>query len=295
MSKNTINIFDEERITHKGEKPDVKVLLDKISNDGINIKVEVNLERHNFEENCDVFFQAYSNRGSGLEPWKMGDFKSLSNGEVKTFSYFIPQIDKDSARFNLFVSKKGNFKNINVHRVIGRSKIKEFYDEPDDGKDGNYKTESLLPTREDEIGTAFKIDMYPGQKPVLVLKRGCNIKHKLDNNIDPIQKTLIYTSALRELLKIYLSDNRFDDCPWKLRWFEEIKKKMGDPDVLIPESLFIYENDLSEINPEAEQWIEDVVNIFVSNLIDASGKKLIDKFISNNNFAADPDIEENEL
>ena len=92
-----------------------------------------------------------------------------------------------------------------------------------------------------------------------------------------------------------MSDNRFDDCPSKLRWFEEIKKKMGDPDVLIPESLFIYENDLSEINPEAEQWIEDVVNIFVSNLIDASGKKLIDKCISNNNFAADPDIEENEL
>ena len=53
MSKNTINIFDEERITHKGEKPEA--LLDKISNDGINIKVEVNLERHNFEENCDVF------------------------------------------------------------------------------------------------------------------------------------------------------------------------------------------------------------------------------------------------
>ena len=57
MSKNTINIFDEERITHKGEKPDVKVLLDKISNDGINIKVEVNLERHNFEENCTFFFK----------------------------------------------------------------------------------------------------------------------------------------------------------------------------------------------------------------------------------------------
>ena len=50
-----------------------------------------------------------------------------------------------------------------------------------------------------------------------------------------------------------------------------------------------------KLTPEAEQWIEDVVNIFVSNLIDASGKKLIDKFISNNNFAADPDIEENEL
>ena len=44
MSKNTITIFDEERITHKGENPDVKVLLDKISNDGIHIKAEVNLK-----------------------------------------------------------------------------------------------------------------------------------------------------------------------------------------------------------------------------------------------------------
>ena len=92
-----------------------------------------------------------------------------------------------------------------------------------------------------------------------------------------------------------MSDNRFDDCPWKLKWFEEIKKKMGDPDVSAPETLFIYDNEQSEINPEAEQWIEYVVNIFVSNLIDASGKKLIDKFISNNNFAAEADLEENEL
>ena len=41
--------FDEERITHKGENPDVKGLLDKISNDGIHIKV-VNLKRHNFDD-----------------------------------------------------------------------------------------------------------------------------------------------------------------------------------------------------------------------------------------------------
>ena len=61
------------------------------------------------------------------------------------------------------------------------------------------------------------------KKPVLVLKRGCNIVHKLDNNIDPIQN-LIYTSALRELLKIYLSDNRFDDCPWKLIGLKKLKK-----------------------------------------------------------------------
>ena len=122
---------------------------------------------------------------------------------------------------------KTKFKDIDVNRIIGKSKIREFYDEPDDGKDGNYKTESLLPTREDDIGTAFKVEMNPGNKPILVLKRGCNIKHKLDNNIDPIQKTLIYTAALRELLKTYLTDNKFEDCPWKSKWFEEINKKWG--------------------------------------------------------------------
>lgn len=295
MAKNTITIFEEERITHKGENPDVKVLLDKISNDGIHIKAEVDLKRHNFDDDCKVFFQAYNNRGAGLKPWNMGDIKTLNQGEKKVFSYFVPNIDKEAVRFNLFVSKKGKFKDVDVSRIVGKSKIREFYDEPDNGKDGNYKTESLLPTREDDIGTAFKVEMNPGNKPILVLKRGCNIKHKLDNNIDPIQKTLIYTAALRELLKTYLTDSRYEDCPWKSKWFDEIKKKLGDPDISAPESLLILDNGETETNPEAEQWIEDVVNSFVSNLLDASGKKLIDKFISHNNFVTSIELDESEI
>jgi hypothetical protein len=295
MSKSTITIFNEEKITHKGENPDVKILLDKIENDGIHIKVDLNLTRHNFDDSCNVFFQAFNNRGSGLRPWNMGNIKDLNKKEINTFAYFVPNIDKEAIRFNLFVSKKGKFNNVNVHRIVGRSKIKEFYNEPDDRKDGNYKTESLLPTREDDIGTAFKVEMNPGNKPILILKRGCNIKHKLDNNIDPIQKTLIYTAALRELLKTYLSDIRYDDCPWKIKWFDEIKKKLGDPEMTTPQSLLIIDNGEAETNPEAERWIEDVVNIFVSNLLDASGKKLIDKFISHNNFVTSNDLEEIEI
>jgi len=270
-------------------------LLDKIENDGIHIKVDLNLTRHNFDDSCNVFFQAFNNRGSGLRPWNMGNIKDLNKKEINTFAYFVPNIDKEAIRFNLFVSKKGKFNNVNVHRIVGRSKIKEFYNEPDDRKDGNYKTESLLPTREDDIGTAFKVEMNPGNKPILILKRGCNIKHKLDNNIDPIQKTLIYTAALRELLKTYLSDIRYDDCPWKIKWFDEIKKKLGDPEMTTPQSLLIIDNGEAETNPEAERWIEDVVNIFVSNLLDASGKKLIDKFISHNNFVTSNDLEEIEI
>jgi hypothetical protein len=296
MSKTTIKIFDEEKITNKGLSPDVKVLLDKASESGIEIKVEINLKRHNFDHDANVFFQAYNKRGSGLKPWPMGNIKDLNSSEINTFKYFVPDIEKNDASFNLFVSKTGTFNKINVNRVIGKSKIREFYDEPDDGSDDDYKTESLLPTREDDIGTAFKIEMVPGRKPVLILRKGCNIKHKLDNNIDPIQKTLIYTAALRELLKTYLSDNRYEDCPWKIKWFEEVENKFGGSDYNTPDSLFIsLDNDEREINPDAENWIEDAAGIFVSNLIDAEGKKLIDKFALKNNSVGISDIEDSEL
>ena len=211
------------------------------------------------------------------------------------FSYFIPDIEKDDARFAIFVSETGQYNKINVNRIIGKGKIKEFYDEPESGKDDNFKTESLLPTKEDEIGTAFKVDMYPGRKPWLILKKGCNIKHKLDNNIDPIQKTLIYTSAIRDLLRVYLSDSRYEDCPWKKKWLEEVKKKLADPDSSIPESLITIENEELEIITETENWIEEVTNVFVSNLIDVSGKKLIDKFIARNNYSSTVEEEESEL
>ena len=44
----------------------------------------------------------------------------------------------------------------------------------------------------------------------------------------------------------------------KSKWFE-IKKKLGDPEITTPESLN-FDNGEAETNPEAEQWIEDVVN-----------------------------------
>ena len=295
MPKATITIFDEEKITHKGMDPDLKVILDKISKDGIEIKLEINLKRHNFDHTAHVFFQAYNNRGAGMKPWPMGSIKDLNTSEINTFSYFVPNIEKDDARFSLFVSMTGSFNKINVNRIIGTAKITDFYDEPENAKEDNFKSESLLPTREDEIGTAFRIDMMPGKKPTLVLKRGCNIKHKLDNNIDPIQKTLIYTSAIRALLKTYLSDTRYEDCPWKHKWFDEIRKKLGDLESVAPDSLLDIDNKETSTNPEAELWIEEVATTFVSNLIDATGKKLIDKFISNNNYVGSTENEEGEL
>ena len=106
---------------------------------------------------------------------------------------------------------------------------------------------------------------------------------------------MIYTSAIRDLLKTYLTDDRYEDCPWKQKWFDEIKKKLADPDSPSPDSLISRENDEVEINSEAERWIENVAMTFVSNLPDTSGKKLIDKFIFANNSINTAETEEGEL
>ena len=63
----------------------------------------------------------------------------------------------------------------------------------------------------------------------------------------------------------------------------------------MPESLITIENEELEISTETENWIEEVTNVFVSNLIDPSGKKLIDKFIFANNYSSTVAEEESEL
>ena len=83
--------------------------------------------------------------------------------------------------------------------------------------------------------------------------------------------------------------------PGKKSGLKRWKKKLADPDSSIPESLITIENEELEIITETENWIEEVTNVFVSNLIDVSGKKLIDKFIARNNYSSTVEEEESEL
>ena len=104
MPKATITIFDEEKITHKGMDPDLKVILDKISKDGIEIKLEINLKRHNFDRSAHVFFQAYNNRGAGMKPWPMGSIKDLNTSEINTF-FKVWNISEPHLSASEYVSK----------------------------------------------------------------------------------------------------------------------------------------------------------------------------------------------
>ena len=129
-----------------------------------------------------------------------------------------------------------------------------------------------------EIGTAFKIEMVPNRVPYLILKKGCNIKHKLDSNSDPIQKTLIYTSAIRTLLETYLSDSKYEDCLFKKDWFKLISDKTGESVDDFPTNYVSIEGDKTVVEISCKNWIEQATETMVSNLIDVSGNKLIDKF-----------------
>lgn len=282
MPQTTLNIINETKITKQGISPDVMINLIEEQSTGLKISVAVDLKRHNFDPDCKVCLQSFDRRGSGLKPFLLGSIKDLSD-DKNEFQFFIPEVNKDEVRFRLLVSREGEFKKIKVYRIIGRCEINKFFNnenQKDDKK--NFKTESLLPTKEQEIGTVFKIEMIPDRKPYLILKSGCNIKYNLDNNIDPIQKTLIYTSAIRELLTNYLVDSRFDNCIYKEKWWKLISEKIGENIDDFPKSFLTIDRDAVNIEMHAVNWINEVAEIMVSNLLDSSGKKLVTKFIEKN-------------
>ena len=77
MAQTTLEVFDETRITYRGKNPDLKISCTKEDEKGIEIHVIVNLQRHEFDNNCDVFFQTYDNRGAAMEPLNMGKNKGF--------------------------------------------------------------------------------------------------------------------------------------------------------------------------------------------------------------------------
>ena len=276
MAQNTLQVFKEIQITHKGTKPDLKISLVNEEENKIEVEVSINIKRHQFDDDCAVSFQPYNNRGFALEPLPMGTVGELNKEELNTFKYSL-DINKEDARFRVLVSKEGKFKKSKVNRLVGKAEIKNFFEAESEKTDK--KHESLLFTKEDEIGTIFKLDMAPQRVPWLILKKGCNIKYNLDHNVNPIMKTLIYTSVVRDIIKTYLTDETFSECPFREKWFQLISKKTGEPINEFEEKSFIENNgDITQIDSDTLIWIDGVVETMVSNLPDKNGLTLIQKF-----------------
>ena len=109
MAQNTLEVFKEIQITHKGAKPDLKIDLVKEEDGKIDIEVTIDIKRHLFDDDCLVSFQPYNNRGYANKPLVMGTVGELNKEEHNTFKYSI-DINKEDARFRLLVSKTGKLK-----------------------------------------------------------------------------------------------------------------------------------------------------------------------------------------
>ena len=279
MARNTIKIIDYERITYRGDDPDIKIILRKENENSIEIELQVlQIKRHNFTDNCDVYLQAFNSRGSGLKPIKVGKIKDLK--EVSEFVYTFDNVDKDDARFRFTVCEDGQFKSKKVVRIVGLATINKFF-EDDDAEDDDEKTvpsETLLPIKERDISNPFQVEMSPSEKPALILRKDCKMRHFVDN--DPVQKILIYSAALRQVLTTYLLDRTYEDCIYKKKWMDLISTKMGEKKDDFPQS-YMEENPEggnNEIDASAQKWIEQVVSTMVSNLADQNGNILIEKY-----------------
>ena len=299
MPRNQIKIFPYFIIshTHKDKTPNVKIELAGESPNGILVNISVNLREHigKCDDEAKVYFQAYSNRGRGLPNLLLGTFKELSEPKIGEYVEWkdrpCEDLSKEDARFKIIVCEEGKFKNSNVFRIIGQASIDDFFEPP---QSGEKRLISYIRTKEEDIRQLFKVEMKPNEKPMLIFKKGSNIKQKIDNKTEVIQRTIIYTAIMREIITTYLIDTDFETCEIKDIFFERISQKIDKPVKQFPDSLIFHQHENKyKIDDQTKDFIEEAVACMVSDLKTTSNTNLIDEFIKAND-DIESDIEDSE-
>lgn len=289
MPRSQIKIFPYFIISHQSHNeklPNVKIELSNETPNGIEIDIAINLREHNGKcpEDSSVYLQAFSNSGKGLPNFELGTFKELCEPEIGEYIEWkhrlCEDLNKEDARFRVIVCEWGSFKDVKVPRIVGQANIDNFYQVP---QSGEKRKVSWIKTIEKDIPQAFKVQMEPGEKPILILKKGSNIKQKLDDKSEVIQRTLIYTSIVREILTTYLIDTSYEACEIKEVWLNKISEKIEKPVTEFDESLVWHEHERNyTIVDDVKNLIEESVAAMVSELKTSTNERLIDAFIKEN-------------
>ena len=252
----------ERIITAEGENTEFIIEVKKQKNLlRIRSKSKFNAD-HNFKENDKIFLQAYESGGIAKEPWSLGTI-----GKTGEFEFTINDISFDTLMFRLKDIDENNF-------------VKGFADEirPNLESSGKNKTtkdseisNTLLPIREtDKISLPFAVDMSPDSKPILLVKSKLNLKEQFKHDIKT--KVFIYTSVIKQILTIYLSDNNFKNCTQRKRFIDKVISNTGtDPDLVdIPN----YFDENQNINQDALEWIDSITSECLNNPVEFKGKKI---------------------
>lgn len=252
----------EKIIIAEGENNEFSVEVKKQKN-LLRVRSSIKLSKdHNFKDDYKIFLQAYESGGIAKEPWSLGTV-----GDTGEFKFTIDNISYDTLLFRLKIIDSSNF-------------VKGFAEEikpnvESSGKDKRSNdseiSNTLLPIREtDKISLPFAVEMSPDSKPILLVKSKLNLKEQFKHDIKT--KVFIYTSVIKQILTIYLSDNNFKNCYEKKRFINKVISNTGtDPDLVeIPN----YFDENNNINQEALDWIDNITSECLNNPVEFKGKKI---------------------
>ena len=252
----------EKIITAEGENTEFSVEVKKQKN-LLRVRSSIKLSKdHNFKDDYKIFLQAYESGGIAKEPWSLGTV-----GDTGEFKFTIDNISYDTLLFRLKIIDSSNFVKGYAEEIRPNVESSGKDKRSNDSEISN----TLLPIREtDKISLPFAVEMSPDSKPILLVKSKLNLKEQFKHDIKT--KVFIYTSIIKQILTIYLSDNNFKNCYEKKRFINKVISNTGtDPDLVeIPN----YFDENNNINQEALDWIDNITSECLNNPVEFKGKKI---------------------
>ena len=252
----------EKIITAEGENTEFSVQVKKQKN-LLRVRSSIKLSKeHNFKDDYKIFLQAYESGGIAKEPWSLGTV-----GDTGEFEFSIDYISYDTLLFRLKIIDKSNFVKGYAEEIRPNVESSGKDKRSNDSEISN----TLLPIREtDKISLPFAVEMSPDSKPILLVKSKLNLKEQFKHDIKT--KVFIYTSVIKQILTIYLSDNNFKNFYEKKRFINKVISNTGtDPDLVeIPN----YFDENNNINQEALDWIDNITSECLNNPVEFKGKKI---------------------
>ncbi len=259
MGQIITNKTGRKKIHSKGLDPEIKIFATR-NNYGFNFDTELNLDtRHNFKADYKISIQAYEKNGIALPPMEMGTVGNpFDVGKVS-----VENINLDRVLFRFRVTDENK-----ILKGLA-DKISIFSGNSKDNKPENSEySNTLLPVKEtDSLRVPFSVEMNVGEKPVLLLKSKLGLKEKFKNDI--IVKTLVYTSAIKEILYQYLTNAEYYNDYYKKQFLDAIVSNSGGDITYPDEDEFI---DNGKITEDAQSWIQEAVDGCINKVITFHGE-----------------------
>ena len=184
MSQHSITYIDQKKLHHLGNNRHFSINAELVNN-GTKFNVNFYDKINDFDPAAKIYVQSYVKGGQSIENFYYGQISKIKKPE----NTFIENFKPTEILFRIRISHN----DLIIARVDSIAPTMS---------DGNEEKSSIIGVRETEMDEIFKIENEPGEKPVIVFKKGTNLLNEFRN--DHIIKGLILTSAVRSILSDYL-------------------------------------------------------------------------------------------